>query len=231
MLGYSPHDVAYECRCCLKTVYNYINNLLKYGSVKKPLVRTLGRPRTLTSADEEALFEMLVSEGWRMLDEIRFWLWCERNVKTRLSTISRTLKRKEWNKKKLYLIGRGRSEELREAWRLDMRRFTAEDLVFLDESIFNEKTGWRYRAYGPVGSETCYPANINRGYTSQTDRKCFGTYPLNICYMLSSCLNRPSTAAQMGSLLAEGSIGGFGSTKGASNHSIHLKRANQDLFK
>ena len=68
MLGYSPHDVTYECRCCLKTVYNYINNLLKCGSVKEPLVRTLGCPRTLTSADEEeALFEMLVSEGWRML--------------------------------------------------------------------------------------------------------------------------------------------------------------------
>ena len=46
-----------------------------------------------------------------------------------------------------------------------MRQFAAEDLVFLDESIFNEKTGWRYRAYGPIGQDIRYPADIQRGRT------------------------------------------------------------------
>lgn len=46
-----------------------------------------------------------------------------------------------------------------------MRRFVAEDLVFLDESIFNEKTGWRYHAYGPIGQDIRYPANTQRGRT------------------------------------------------------------------
>jgi hypothetical protein len=34
------------------------------------------------------------------------------------------------------------------------RQFTAEDLVFLDESIFKEKTGWHwisYHTYAPTG--------------------------------------------------------------------------------
>jgi len=46
-----------------------------------------------------------------------------------------------------------------------MRQFAAEDLVFLNESIFNEKTGWRYLAYGPIGSDIRYPADIQRGRT------------------------------------------------------------------
>jgi hypothetical protein len=34
-----------------------------------------------------------------------------------------------------------------------MLQFAANDLVFLDESIFNEKTGWRFQAYAPIGDE------------------------------------------------------------------------------
>jgi len=46
-----------------------------------------------------------------------------------------------------------------------MQQYAAEDLVFFDESIFNEKTGWRYRAYRPVGQDIRYPTDIQRGRT------------------------------------------------------------------
>jgi hypothetical protein len=46
-----------------------------------------------------------------------------------------------------------------------MRRYTAEDLVFLDESIFNEKTGWRHYAYALIGYEARYTQEIKRGDT------------------------------------------------------------------
>jgi len=46
-----------------------------------------------------------------------------------------------------------------------MQQFAAKDLVFLDESIFNEKTGWQYRAYKPIRQDIRYPANIQRGRT------------------------------------------------------------------
>jgi hypothetical protein len=36
-------------------------------------------------------------------------------------------------------------QELREAYIEEMKKYIAEDLVFLDEAIFNEKTGWGYR--------------------------------------------------------------------------------------
>ena len=54
------------------------------------------------------------------------------------------------------------SEALRDAFLQEMSNF---DLVFLDESIFNEKTGWRHRAYAPVGHEPPYVANVRRGDT------------------------------------------------------------------
>jgi len=44
-------------------------------------------------------------------------------------------------------------------------RFASDDLIFLDESIFNEKTGWRYRGYAPIGHEARYSASVRRGNT------------------------------------------------------------------
>lgn len=38
-------------------------------------------------------------------------------------------------------------------------------MVFLNEPIFNEKTGWRHYAYAPIGYEARYDANILRGKT------------------------------------------------------------------
>ncbi|KAF2003474.1 hypothetical protein P154DRAFT_590681 [Amniculicola lignicola CBS 123094] len=45
---------------------------------------------------------------------------------------------------------------MREQYRQMMAEFTADDLVFLDESIFNEKTGWWHYAYAPVGHGSRY---------------------------------------------------------------------------
>lgn len=50
-------------------------------------------------------------------------------------------------------------------FRCDMVRFDDRDLIFLDESIVNEKTSWRHRAYAPVGHVARYTMNIRRGKT------------------------------------------------------------------
>ena len=46
-----------------------------------------------------------------------------------------------------------------------MRLYETEQLVFLDESIFNEKTGWRYHTYAPVSHPARYTQDIARGDT------------------------------------------------------------------
>ena len=51
------------------------------------------------------------------------------------------LKDNDWTRKKIARLSLNRSEELRQRYLRDIERFTAEDLIFLDESIVNEKTG------------------------------------------------------------------------------------------
>lgn len=94
-----------------------------------------------------------------------YWLKEERGVTVDRSTVARMLKRRKWNQKALRQISMTRSEELREAFQRDMSQFEDRNLIFLDESIFNEKTGWRHRAYAPVGHEARYVQNIRRGDT------------------------------------------------------------------
>ena len=154
LLGWSPHAIAEDCHIGLSTAYSQLNKLYRYRSFRVPVLHKLGHPRKLTVADEDMVLEQLLEIGWMQQEEIRYWLWCERGILVHQSTISRLLKKKGWTRKKLRWISLGRSDELRRAWREEMRQFIAEDLVFLDESIFNEKTGWRYHAYGPIGQDT-----------------------------------------------------------------------------
>lgn len=44
-----------------------------------------------------------------------------------------------------------------------MKDYPVEDLIFIDESIFNEKTEWRRCAYAPIGERARYKGNIERG--------------------------------------------------------------------
>ena len=165
LLGWDIKNIAEQCNVSQQTVYTVENNLMRYGSVHKPLYRKLGRARKLSKADETALFEYLMVEGWRQQHEMVYWLWHERGALVSRSTVSRVLKRNKWTRKEIRRISMDKSETLRRAYLDDIRRFVAEDLIFLDESIFNEKTGWRHHAYAPIGDEARYDADIRRGRT------------------------------------------------------------------
>jgi hypothetical protein len=136
-------------------------NLMRYGSVRKPHCRTLGHARKLCGAGEGALFEYLLHKGWRQHEEIRYWLWNESGIDIHWSTISRLFKRRKWSRKQLKRISLDRSEVLRRGYLDDIRQFAAEDLVFLDESNFNEKTGWRYHSYTPSNATPVIHTDIN----------------------------------------------------------------------
>ena len=60
LLKWSAYDIAAECRVHPVTVYRMARNLLQYGGIRAPAVRKLGRPRRLTTADEDAVLELLL---------------------------------------------------------------------------------------------------------------------------------------------------------------------------
>jgi transposase len=65
LLGWTSHAIAADCRVSIRTVTRMARNLLQYGGICTPVIRKLGRPRQLTSADEDAVLELLLVEGWR----------------------------------------------------------------------------------------------------------------------------------------------------------------------
>lgn len=165
LLRWPVKAISEDLGISVQSVYNIQSNMLRYGSVSKPHYRILGRSRKLSAADEDAVFAWLLQEGWRCQDEIISWLWMERGIIVSQPTISRMLWRRRWNRKMLRRIALQRSESLRQAYLDDIRQFAANDLIFLDESIFNEKSGWRHHAYAPVGQNARYNADIRRGRT------------------------------------------------------------------
>lgn len=51
----------------------------------------------------------------------------------------------DWSERKLRSFSIRRNKDLRQGYRVQMARYTQEELMFLDESIFNEKSGWRHK--------------------------------------------------------------------------------------
>lgn len=164
-LGRSSRAVASSVQCDRSTVDRLIRNVVKYGEFTSPYRMKLGRDEVLDESDKQALFEELLFHGWMYQEEIKYWLLTKRGKTIDRSNISRLIKREGWSKKKMQLMNIRRDDDLREAYRNSLRRFTAEDLVFLDESLFNEKTGWRHKAYAPIGSSARYSLNLSRGKT------------------------------------------------------------------
>src|SRR5436309_13902542 len=93
LLGWCPDAIAEECCVSISTVYKMQSNLMRYGSITKLHLRLLGRSRKLTEADKQALFTLLVMEGWRYQDKLVWWLWNECGVLVDRSTVSRLIKR------------------------------------------------------------------------------------------------------------------------------------------
>jgi transposase len=62
-LGWSSHAIAEDCRVGLSTVYFQSNRLFRYGSIRAPALHKLGRPRKLTTADEDEVLELLLRLG------------------------------------------------------------------------------------------------------------------------------------------------------------------------
>jgi transposase len=79
------------------------------------------------------------------------FLYDEYDVVVSVSTISRLLQEKRWSKKETAKRAAERSEALRAAWRGIQPQWNADQLVFLDESAANERTGDRKRGWSPVG--------------------------------------------------------------------------------
>jgi hypothetical protein len=80
------------------------------------------------------------------------FLFDEFDAQVGISTIRNILERSRWLRKAVTARAAERSSALRNAWISIQKSWTAEQLVFLDESAANERTGDRKYGWSPEGT-------------------------------------------------------------------------------
>ena len=94
-LNWKPKAIQNATNVAPRTIYRWESNILAYGSAVNPFGVPMGRPQSLTIADEDALLQTLLHDGWMQQDEMIHWLREERGVSIDQSTVSRLLKRND----------------------------------------------------------------------------------------------------------------------------------------
>lgn len=80
------------------------------------------------------------------------FLYDEFDLQVSITTIHRTLEKAHWSRKAVKAHAAERSTPLRNAWIGIQKSWTADQLVFLDESAANERTGDRKYGWAPIGT-------------------------------------------------------------------------------
>ena len=159
-----PEAVARDARSSRATAYRWERNIAIYGDTVIPRsLYSQGRPRRLSPAALDALLEYQRQKPWLYQDELARFLQEEWDIQIHQSTLSRALKSARISRKKGQRISENQSEELRVAWQAFASQVKAEQLVFIDESLFKLQTMWRSMAYAPIGDPARYHGDMRRG--------------------------------------------------------------------
>lgn len=161
-LNWHPNAVAEAEHVNSRSVYRIQRSKRIYDTPYPPPFSKLGKPRKISVGAGSQLLQYLDERPWAYHDEMAQFLEDEFDLECSNSTISRFLLRARVSNK----IGQRLSDKqdplLRQAWQADMLDLRAEQLVFVDESSFNERTGWRRKAWAPIGSPARYHGDLTR---------------------------------------------------------------------
>ena len=150
----------------IASVYRMRNNLAMYGSRYCPYQSKPGPRRSITTAARLSLLAYLEDKPWILQSEMVMFLEEEWGIETSQPSVSRMLKEHGISHKQGHRGSNEQNEALKDAWQAEMKTdFTAEMLIFLDECLFKEQTGWRLMAYAAIGDPARWQADNRRGAT------------------------------------------------------------------
>ena len=109
-------------------------NWTHFGDVVLPQLSIGHRPRKLSQFHEIELLKYLEQRPRAYLDDFQ--------ISADETTVGRALKRLGWNRKKVIKQAAQRNQGLRDGWMQRLGEWTAEQLIFLDESAACERTGY-----------------------------------------------------------------------------------------
>ncbi len=154
--------IVEEVHCHRNIVYTMQENLFMYDSFFRSQFRSKSVFWKIFSAAEDFLITYLKQQSWVMQKEMMWFLWEEWDLNVHQFTISRILKKRHWSNKKKQRVSIRQNDELRLNRVADLLQLTTEQLVFVDETLFNETTKWRHQAYASVGESACYQVSRKR---------------------------------------------------------------------
>ena len=98
-------DIARQIGCNVSTIYNLKENLLKYGQVSKPQLKTIGRPSKVPEFAREAAEAFLREHPEAQQKDVRLFLSRECNVEVHQSSVSRLVRKDGQNGNKGVMSG------------------------------------------------------------------------------------------------------------------------------
>ena len=164
-LNWKPQAIAVApgIGCSLRTVQRIQHSLLRYEQRYPPPLHTKGATPSLTKHQEDTIIAWLSREPYTQQSELVLFVKEEFDLDVSRFTISRLLQRREWSRATAYRLSDRQDPRLVRNWQALMCHYTAEQLLFVDESSFNRQTGWRPYAYAPIGEDARYQASRDRG--------------------------------------------------------------------
>jgi transposase len=121
-----------------------------WGTPYPPRCVRLGRPRLLREAQRARFEEYLKGRPSAYLEEMKDFFYDEFDLEVSLTTIWRELERLNYSRKIASKRAKEQSEPLRRVYLARMaEHYTADQIVALDESACNERTGDRKYGWSP----------------------------------------------------------------------------------
>ena len=136
-----------------RSVDRWAHNYETFGSVKAPAAIT-GRPRILNTTAVEGLYDLLAESPQLYLDEIAEYIALYHDIRISITALHNNLTELGLTWKIMRRAALERDDALRVAWLEDtLLRYTADEMVFLDESSKDGHT--IFRKYGRSARGEC----------------------------------------------------------------------------
>lgn len=152
-------QIAEQAGVHRSTVHVIRTNFEVFGRPYPPPLTKMGRPRALTTAQEDWIELFLEENPTAYLDEVALAVWDVFEIDVSLATVWNVLRRRNWSRKKVRAFAAQRSDELRAQWRLDTAEWRLDQLCFVDECAGNERTGYRRMGWSPKGM-SCFELRL-----------------------------------------------------------------------
>lgn len=156
----STKRIAQGIPCDPRTVRKARARHKLFRSTKAP-PNHVGRKET-TARMQDALLEELAKRPTMYRSEMRAFLRDRFDVEVSLSSINRLLKSAGWTRKGTHRVARQRNTELRNLYLYKISKHKSYQMIFIDESGADRRTGHRDKGWAPSGVTPIQVGRFNR---------------------------------------------------------------------